>query len=615
MQRAPLLKLTDIALGIGGDALFWDVNLTVHEGERLAVVGRNGCGKSTLLKIITGDVEPDAGTRALSSFARIGYMEQEPDLSRFSTLGDYALVGLGSNESYKIEMAAQGLKFDPAKDVKTASGGEQRRAALAKLIAQAPDLMLLDEPTNHLDTQAIEWLESALKSTAAAAIVISHDRAFLNAISRTTVWLDRGVLRRMDKGFAHFENWRDTLWQEEDGARHKLDRKIKAEARWAVEGISARRKRNMGRVRALQQLRAERKNMIKRPQTAQIAVDTGEQSGRKVIEARGLSKTFGERTILKSLNLTLTRGERLAIVGPNGAGKSTLVKMLLRQEKPDFGMVKHAHNLTIAVFDQNRSALHETQTLWDTLADDPNMAVAGRSDQIMVRGTPRHILGYLKDFLFSESQARAPVKSLSGGERARLLLAKLMARESNMLVFDEPTNDFDIETLDLLQDILGEYAGTCLIVSHDRDFLDRVATSTLALTGKGSAVLYAGGWSDYQAQKTLAEKQAKAHDGQAVKPVKAHLKAKNDAKHPKAKKAKLTFTQAHRLKELPQEIARLESEIKKLTLFLSQPDLYQKDAPKFEKASRILAQHQEKLKACEEEWLSLELAAEEQGKP
>ncbi|KGJ18507.1 ABC-F family ATP-binding cassette domain-containing protein, partial [Paracoccus sanguinis] len=501
MARAPLLQLTGISLTFGGTPVFDDLSLTVQEGDRVALVGRNGSGKSTLMKVMAGLVEPDRGEVIVPAGTRVGYMEQDPNLSGFATLGEFAAAGLGEGEDWRVAAAAEGLGFDPARPVATASGGERRRAALARLLAEAPDLMLLDEPTNHLDIQAIGWLEQQLSDTRTAFVLISHDRAFLRRLTRATLWIDRGEVRRQDKGFEAFEDWRETTWAAEDEARHKLDRKIKAEARWAVEGISARRKRNQGRVRALAALRAERASQIRRQGTAAMALDAGTQSGKRVIEAQGISKQFGDRVILRPFDLRVMRGDRVAFVGPNGAGKTTLIKMLTGETAPDTGTVTHGTNLEIAVFDQARAAIDDTQTLWEALTNDPEMRVSGRSDQVMVRGQPRHVVAYLKDFLFDDAQARAPVGSLSGGEKARLLLARIMARPSNLLVLDEPTNDLDIETLDLLQDILGEYDGTVLLVSHDRDFIDRVADTTVAMEGDGRAVIYAGGWTDYRAQR------------------------------------------------------------------------------------------------------------------
>jgi len=601
------MQLSDISLTFGGDPVFHDLSLVMQPGDRVALVGRNGSGKSTLMKVMAGLVEADAGDRVISPGNSVGYMEQEPDMSGFSTLGEFASSELDTGEMYRVEMAAEGLKFDPDRPVETASGGERRRAALAKLMAEAPDLMLLDEPTNHLDIEAIAWLESELKQTRAAFVLISHDRAFLRELTRATLWIDRGKVRRQERGFEGFEAWRDKVWQEEDDARHKLDRKIKSEARWAVEGISARRKRNQGRVRALQDLRAERSAQIKRQGTAAMALESGPKSGKKVIEATNISKAYENKCILRDFSIRIQRGDRVAFVGPNGVGKTTLLKMLLKEVEPDDGSVTHGTNLLPVVFDQARAQLDLKMSLWDSLTGDKDMRVSGQADQVMVRGQPRHVVGYLKDFLFDERQARAPVKSLSGGEKARLLLAKLMARESNVLVLDEPTNDLDIETLDLLQELLDDYDGTVLLVSHDRDFLDRVATTTIAMEGNGQATVYAGGWSDYQAQKGA---DATHQDGKKYAKTiskKSELKSKSPAK------PKLSFTEKHRLEELPKELERLEAEIAKLEQLLADPELFTRDPVKFKKATEALTTRQEALEKAEEEWLTLEEKAENAG--
>ena len=597
MARAPLLQLSDISLTFGGDPVFDGLDLVVHPGDRVALVGRNGSGKSTLMKVMGGLVEPDRGSRVVPAGVDVGYMEQDPDLTGFTTLGDFACSALDAGEEYKVEMAAEGLKFLPEILVSAASGGERRRAALAKLMAEAPKLMLLDEPTNHLDIEAIGWLEQQLNETSASYVLISHDRAFLSALTRATLWIDRGVVRRREQGFDRFEAWRDAAWEEEDLQRHKLDRKIKAEARWAVEGISARRKRNQGRVRALQGLRAERASQIRRQDTAAMALDAGEKSGKKVIEARGISKAYDGKVILKPFDLRILRGDRIAFVGPNGVGKTTLIKMLTGEIEPDAGTVKLGTNLDVAIFDQNRSSLDGNVSLWDALAGDKEIGVSGKADQVMVRGTPKHVVGYLKDFLFSEAQARAPVRSLSGGEKARLVLAKIMAKPSNLLVLDEPTNDLDIETLDLLQEILGDYPGTVLLVSHDRDFIDRVATTTVALEGDGRAVVYAGGWSDYRAQRRA---DAPVDEAAKTKVAKGSVAVKA------AEKSGLSFTEKHRLEALPAEIERLEAEIAKLSAFMADPDLFAKEPVKFKKATEALVERQAALAAAEEEWLELE---------
>lgn len=451
---------------------------------------------------------------------------------------------------------------------------------------------------HRLDIEAITWLEDELKSTRAAFVLISHDRAFLRALTRATLWVDRGQVRRQDKGFEDFEAWRDKIWDEEDQQRHKLNRLIKSESRWAVEGISARRKRNMGRVRALQDLKAERASQIKRQGTAELALESGPKSGRKVIEAEGLSKAFGDKPIVRDFSIKVQRGDRVAFVGPNGAGKTTLLKMLLGMEQPDTGSVQLGTNLEIALFDQTRDQLDGDASLWENLTSDPLLGISGKADQVMVRGQPKHVVGYLKEFLFDEAQARAPVRSLSGGEKARLLLARLMARSSNLLVLDEPTNDLDVETLDLLQELLDNYDGTVLLVSHDRDFLDRVATTTIAMEGGGRATAYAGGWSDYLSQRgPVAGAAEKAEKVKTAKP---------KPKQEQAPKEGLSFKEKHRLEALPGEIERLEAEIAKLQELMADPELFTREPVKFKKATEALVERQEKLSAAEEEWLELE---------
>ncbi len=598
MARIPLLQLNEISLTFGGDPIFDGLSLVAQPGDRVALVGRNGSGKSTLMKVMGGLVEPDSGEVIAGPGVSVGYMEQEPDLSGFATLGDFAAHGLDESEMYKVERAGAGLKFDPARPVETASGGERRRAALARLMAGGPDLMLLDEPTNHLDIEAIAWLESELKATRKGYILISHDRAFLQALTRATLWIDRGMVKRQERGFGEFEAWRDATWEEEDTQLHKLNRKIKAEARWAVEGISARRKRNQGRVRALQELRAERAGQITRQGAAAMAFEAGKKSGRKVIEATQITKAFGDKKILEPFDITINRGDRIALVGPNGVGKTTLLNMMIGREEPDTGTIKLGTNLELALFDQSRAQLDGDMTLWDSLTGDPEMRVSGKADQVMVRGMPKHVVGYLKEFLFDEGQARAPVRSLSGGEKARLLLAKLMARSSNFLVLDEPTNDLDIETLDLLQDLLGQYDGTVVLVSHDRDFLDRVAVTTIAMEGDGKATVYAGGWSDYIAQRNQDD------FGESV--VKSKRSASKGKEKEEAPKSGLSFTEKHRLETIPAEMERLEAEIGKLQELMGDPALFTENPVKFQKATDALIERQSKLDAAEEEWMLLE---------
>ncbi|TVP72324.1 MAG: ATP-binding cassette domain-containing protein [Rhodobacteraceae bacterium] len=601
MAQAPLLQLANISLTFGGNPVFDGLDLVIQPGDRVALVGRNGSGKSTLMKVMAGLVEADQGARSLSPGTSVGYMEQDPDFAGFATLGEFATQNLDPAEHYRVEMAAEGLDFDPALDPARASGGERRRAALAKLLAEAPELMLLDEPTNHLDINAIGWLEARLRETRAAYVLISHDRAFLRALTRATLWVDRGQVRRRDSGFDGFEDWRDTLWAEEDEARHKLNRKIKAEARWAVEGISARRKRNQGRVRALQALRAERAGQIKRQGTAAMALEAAPPSGKLVAELEHVDKGFGDRVILRDFSLRVMRGECVAFVGPNGVGKTTLLRLITGELEPDQGSIRRGTNLVTAVFDQTRAQLDPNATLWENLTGDPLMRVSGQADQVMVRGQPKHVVGYLKEFLFDESQARAPVRSLSGGEKARLLLARIMAQPANLLVLDEPTNDLDIETLDLLQDILSEFDGTVLLVSHDRDFIDRIATTTLVFEGEGRVTAYAGGWTDARAQ-TVEGVKSSANTVAVATGSKGKPKA--------GQKRGLSFTESHRLESLPAEIDRLEAEIAKLGELLSDPELFSRAPAKFQKATEALAMRKAALEQAEEDWLSLSEKAE-----
>ena len=600
MASSPLIQLNNISLTFGENSVFSNVNLVVDRADRIALVGRNGCGKSTLMKVLAGLVETDSGSRIMSPGTNLSYMEQDPDMRNFSTLGDYASSSLTSHETYKLEAFSSGLKLNLDSPVVSASGGEKRRASLAKLLAEEPEIMLLDEPTNHLDIEAIFWLEAELKRVKSAFILISHDRTFLSALSKSTVWIDRGETRRQNKSFGAFEDWRDRLWEEEDIARHKLNQKIKTEARWAVEGISGRRKRNMGRVRALKSLRSDRSSQIIRQDVASMVLETNTKSGRQTIVANKISKSFEDNQIITDFSLKVGSGDKIAIVGPNGAGKTTLLNLLTGQMKPDKGTVKLGTNLRTAIFDQNREVLNLDSTLWESLTDSSETEVIGKGDFVNVRGTPKHVVGYLKDFLFSEDQLRSPVSSLSGGEKARLMLARIMAKESNLLVLDEPTNDLDIETLDLLQELIADYEGTVLLVSHDRDFIDRVATTTIAIR-ENEAVVYAGGWTDYLIQSGNQPSSERLEDKKILK-----VKNINSLKSKKQKLEGLTFTEAHRLKTLPDNIKKIENEISKLTELLSDPGLFSKDFKKFSKFSLGLVERQKALSELEEEWLNLE---------
>ena len=598
-MSAPLIQLSEVSLGFGKHDIFKNIDLVLNKGERTCLVGRNGSGKSTLLKLIAGKIVPDAGHVAVQKGIQVSLMEQDPDLSSFSTLGDFAASKLSSNEMYKIEAISNGLKLNLRQEVKFASGGEIRRAALAKIIAETPDLMLLDEPTNHLDIESIQWLEDLLRNLKCGIVIISHDRAFLRAVSKTTLWLDRGILRRNEKNFADFEDWRDKTWAEEDARNHKLKRRIKEESVWAVEGISARRKRNQGRLKALKELKLENDLQIKRQETAKMSFQSGEISGRKVLEAQSISKKIDGKPICGKFSVTISRGERIALVGANGVGKTTLLNILFRDLSPDEGSIKRGTNLSIANFEQDRGSLNMDASLQENLAGDPEIALTGRADQILVKGIPRHVAGYLKEFLFDPSALRAPVRSLSGGEKSRLILAKLMAKKSNLLLLDEPTNDLDIETLDLLQEILCDYDGTIILISHDRDFVEQVATRVLFFEGNGKIIDFTGGYRSYLNNRSV-DKSRKNTDRKSVK-----SKTMMDL-HAKKKNVNLSFTDHHRLREIPREVERLELEIKKLEDFLSTDDLYLSDQKKFDKASTALAERKLKLDEIMEEWLLLE---------
>jgi len=598
-MSAPLIQLSEVSLGFGKHDIFKNIDLVLNKGERTCLVGRNGSGKSTLLKLIAGKIVPDAGHVAVQKGIQISLMEQDPDLSSFSTLGDFAASKLSNNEIYKIEAISNGLKLNLRQEVKFASGGEIRRAALAKIIAETPDLMLLDEPTNHLDIESIQWLEDLLRNLKCGIVIISHDRAFLRAVSKTTLWLDRGILRRNEKNFADFEDWRDKTWAEEDARNHKLKRRIKEESVWAVEGISARRKRNQGRLKALKELKLENDLQIKRQETAKMSFQSGEISGRKVLEAQSISKKIDGKPICGKFSVTISRGERIALVGANGVGKTTLLNILFKDLSPDEGSIKRGTNLSIANFEQDKGSLNMDASLQENLAGDPEIALSGRADQILVKGIPRHVAGYLKEFLFDPSGLRAPVRSLSGGEKSRLILAKLMAKKSNLLLLDEPTNDLDIETLDLLQEILCDYDGTIILISHDRDFVEQVATRVLFFEGNGKIIDFTGGYRSYLNNVSVNKSQRNT----ALKSVKSKPPIDLPAKK---KNMNLSFTQQHRLTEIPGEIERLELEIKKLEDFLSIDNLYLSDQKKFDKASTALAERKLKMDEIMEEWLLLE---------
>ena len=592
---APLLHLTDIRLSFGNTQLLDGAELSVAPRARLCLVGRNGSGKSTLLKIAAGLVEPDSGSRFAQPGATIRYLPQEPDLGGYENTRAYVEAGLvegdDPNRAFYL-LGSLGLSGEelPA----NLSGGEARRAALARVLAPRPDVLLLDEPTNHLDLPAIEWLESELAGMAGALVLISHDRRFLETLSRTTIWLDRGETHRLERGFAHFEAWRDEKLAQEEVERHKLARRIAEEEHWMRYGVTARRKRNVGRLERLRGMRKERREQLRSLGNVRMEAAEGAGGGTKVIDAKGVGFAFGAREIVRDFTLRIHRGNRIGVVGPNGVGKTTLLRLLTGQLASQKGNVKLGQGLLMATLDQGRSKLHPEQSLAAAVTD-------GSGDTVMVAGKPRNVMSYLQDFLFAPAQARTPVKVLSGGERARLLLAKLFATPSNFLVLDEPTNDLDLETLDLLEEVIADYPGTALIVSHDRDFLDRVATQIVAAEGDGRFVEYAGGYSDMLAQREVAQ------------PAKtAKVPKKEAAERPrKDRPAKMNFSDAHALKVLPEKIAVAETEIAALEEKLSDAGLYASDPGRFADLSAKLAEVRVRKDEDEERWLALEMLREE----
>jgi ATP-binding cassette subfamily F protein uup len=597
---APLLLLKDIAIRFGNTQLLDGAELSVGEGERLCLVGRNGSGKSTLLKIAAGLIEPDSGTRFAQPGATIRYLPQEPSLAGFATTRDFVEAGLGEGyDSNRTFYLLGKLGLTGAEEPATLSGGEARRAALARALAPEPEILLLDEPTNHLDLPAIEWLEEELSGLQSALVLISHDRRFLEDLSRITVWLDRGQTRRLERGFKDFEAWRDETLAQEEIERHKLDRKIAMEEDWVRYGVSGRRKRNVGRMARLREMRQGRREQLRVAGNVNLVAREAEQGGTRVIEARKISKSYGDKQIVADFSTRILRGNRVGVVGANGAGKTTLLNLLTGKIAPDSGKLRIGVNVQMAQLDQNRMELHPDDMVASVLT-------GGSGDTIQVGGKPRHVVSYLKDFLFTPAQARTPVGVLSGGERARLMLAKILAAPSNLLVLDEPTNDLDLETLDLLEELLADYPGTVLVVSHDRDFLDRVATSVLFAEGNGQFIEYAGGYSDMVAQRGQGVEARELPKPKSRKP--AAAKAPRKAATPQKK---LTFTELHELKTLPAQMATLEKTIAALHVKLSDANLYERNPKQFADASAKLVDAQSLLSSSEERWLELEMLREE----
>ena len=598
----PLLQMTDIRFTLGGKPLLDGVDLQVGRGDRICLVGRNGSGKSTLMKVVSGDVVADKGTRFLQPDATLRVLPQEPDLSGYDDVLSYVEGGLGPLDNpYRARSLLDDLGLTGDEKPGHLSGGELRRAALARVLAPEPDILLLDEPTNHLDLPAIEWLENELKSLRSALVLVSHDRRFLSNLSRSTVWLDRGRTRRIDQGFSAFEEWRDTVLEEEELERHKLDRKIAREEDWVRYGVSGRRKRNVRRMADLGELRRERREATRAVGVATMTVSEGKTSGKLVIEAEGVSKSFGDRPIVRDFSTRVLRGDRLGIIGPNGAGKTTLLNILTARDAPDRGDVKVGSNVELATLDQARASLKPDTTLSDALT-------GGGSDQVIVNGSSKHVIGYMKDFLFGPEQARTPLSRLSGGERGRLMLARALALPSNLLVLDEPTNDLDLETLDLLQDMLAEYPGTVVVVSHDRDFLDRVSTSVINAEGQGRWIEYAGGYSDMVAQRGQGVT-ARIKEPPATPSVSSAGPAAAGASP--ARKGKLSFKDKHALESLPKQMEEMRVQREKLQAALDDPGLYARDPKRFAKLSASLAELDRRHAAAEEEWLTLEMMREE----
>ena len=597
-MAAPLLALRDIRVVFADQVLIAAASFALAPGDRLCLVGRNGSGKSTLLRIAAGLAEPDGGEIFRQPGTRIAYLEQVPNFGGAKRVIDYATAG--GAEEHKAAAALDELGLSPAADPATLSGGEGRKEALARVLAEEPDILLLDEPTNHLDLPSIEWLEERLSQFRGAFVLISHDRAFLRRLAAGCLWLDRGAIRRLDKGYGAFEEWSEKILAEEEVTQRKLDKLIEQETQWSREGISARRTRNQGRLRRLHAMRSERAQRVQQTGRADLAVESGQASGSLVVEAKNITKVWPqpdgtERIAVRDFSTRIMRGDKIGLIGPNGAGKTTLLKILTGVLAPDSGSIRLGTNLTPVYVDQSRSSLDPEATLWDTLCESGG-------DQVIVRGKPRHVVSYLRDFLFRESQARQPVKALSGGEQCRLLLARALAKPSNLLILDEPTNDLDMETLDLLQEIVSDYDGTVLLVSHDRDFLDRIVTSVIALEGDGKAQEYPGGYSDYLRQrKENARASSAAKTSSSTAPKQERAKAQT----------KLSYKDQRALEELQSRMPALEKEIAALEAALADPDLYARDPDKFHKTTERHDALKAELEKAEELWLELEMKREE----
>ena len=597
MAEPPILSWEGLGLQQGGRWLFGampgpGLDLHIAPRDRLALIGRNGAGKTTLLRLIAGEIEADRGLRKLKPGLNIVLLEQEPDFSAHATLMDYALAGAPAPQPHEVEAIAGQLGIDMTRPAATASGGEKRRAALARALALDPDLLLLDEPTNHLDLAAIDWLEGWLNRFKGAFLVISHDRTFLKRLTKATLWLDRGNLRRKEVGFGGYEAWEEQVYAEEARATEKIDAKLKLEAHWLARGVTARRKRNQGRLEKLHQMRAARAAMIAPAGAAKLKLGSDEEfKSKSVIVAEDITKNFGERQIIKPFSLRIQRGDRIGLVGANGAGKTTLLKLLTGELAPDSGTVTHARTLSGVTIDQQRKLMEPDKTVRQVLAEG--------GDWIDVRGVRKHVQGYLKEFLFDPSVVDAKIGTFSGGERSRLLLAREFARTSNLLVLDEPTNDLDLETLDLLQEVIADYDGTVLIVSHDRDFLDRTVTITLGLDGSGKVDIVAGGYEDWERQR----KQRAA--SRPAAPARNEAAAAPPPPPPPPRAGKLSFKDQRDYDLLPARIEELDGMIARGEAALADPVLYTSDPAKFARISAALELARKEKEAAEERWLEL----------
>jgi ABC transport system ATP-binding/permease protein len=607
-MAAPTLSYEQLGLIQGEGWLFRHLDLHIGSRDRLALIGRNGAGKTTLLKCLAGMIDPDQGKRTIVPGTKVVLLEQDPSMEGFATLGDWVGHGEDGPEPYRAAAIQDQLGIDLSRPISSASGGERRRAAITRALAQDPDVLLLDEPTNHLDLGAIEWLEDWLKRFTGAFIVISHDRAFLTRLTRSCLWLDRRELRRAEIGFGGFEAWTERVYDEEARAAEKLDAKLKIELHWLQRGVTARRRRNQGRLAKLHEMRAQRAAMLGAAGTAKLALAKDEVRSKTVIEAEHVSKSFGDREIIRDFSLRVQRGDRIGIVGANGAGKTTLLRLLTGELKPDSGAITLAKTLSGIVIDQQRKLMEPGRRVKDVLAEG--------GDWIDVRGHKKHIKGYLKEFLFDPAIEDAPVGSLSGGERSRLLLAREFAREANLLVLDEPTNDLDLETLDLLQEVIADYDGTVLIVSHDRDFLDRTVTITLGLDGSGRVDIVAGGYEDWVRKRYEAKSGASAASGNARSNGGSGPRITGKSREvagatPPKERRKLSYKDQRDYDRLPREIERLQSEVAADEAALSDPDLYTRDPKSFAELTERIALHRVDIEAAELRWLEVAELAEQ----